>query len=627
MTNSVIQKFLVFVFFGIVASGCALEDDPSIAAKKDIAKPTLTEVTAVTTPTSDNTPNYTFNSTESGTITYGGSCSSSTTSVTSGNNTITLNTLSEITYSDCTITITDTAGNVGNTLKITSFTVDLTASTLVEVTAVTTPTNDNTPDYTFSSSEAGTITYGGSCSSSTTSVDSENKTITLASLGEGTYSDCTINVTDNASNVSDNLTITSFEIDTTSPTLTEVTAVTTPDNDTTPDYTFSSDSVGTITYGGRCSSNTSSSISGNNTITLVSLIIGAYSDCTITVTDSAGNISDNLTLTSFFVGNELSLSKVVTTLAGLGINGTLDGIGTLARFDYPVGITSDGSNLYVSDRYRIRQIVISTGSVTTLAGSGSAGSSDGTGTSASFYLPYGITTNGTNLYSVDFGSNLIRQIVISTGSVTTLAGSGSAGSSDGTGTSASFDYPRGITTDGRNLYVSDYNNHLIRQIVFSTGVVTTLAGTGSSGSTNGTGTSASFYHPEGITTDGTNLYLADKYNHQIRQIVISTRVVSTLAGSGTSLSVDGTGTSSSFSSPIGITTDGRNLYVTDESSSTIRKVVISTGVVTTLAGTGSIGSLNDKGTSASFYHPHGITTDGTNLYVADKKNFLIRQIE
>jgi len=401
MTNSVIQKFLVFVFFGIVASGCALEDDPSIAAKKDIAKPTLTEVTAVTTPTSDNTPNYTFNSTESGTITYGGSCSSSTTSVTSGNNTITLNTLSEITYSDCTITITDTAGNVGNTLKITSFTVDLTASTLVEVTAVTTPTNDNTPDYTFSSSEAGTITYGGSCSSSTTSVDSENKTITLASLGEGTYSDCTINVTDNASNVSDNLTITSFEIDTTSPTLTEVTAVTTPDNDTTPDYTFSSDSVGTITYGGRCSSNTSSSISGNNTITLVSLIIGAYSDCTITVTDSAGNISDNLTLTSFFVGNELSLSKVVTTLAGLGINGTLDGIGTLARFDYPVGITSDGSNLYVSDRYRIRQIVISTGSVTTLAGSGSAGSSDGTGTSASFYLPYGITTNGTNLYSVD----------------------------------------------------------------------------------------------------------------------------------------------------------------------------------------------------------------------------------
>jgi len=297
MTNSVIQKFLVFVFFGIVASGCALEDDPSIAAKKDIAKPTLTEVTAVTTPTSDNTPNYTFNSTESGTITYGGSCSSSTTSVTSGNNTITLNTLSEITYSDCTITITDTAGNVGNTLKITSFTVDLTASTLVEVTAVTTPTNDNTPDYTFSSSEAGTITYGGSCSSSTTSVDSENKTITLASLGEGTYSDCTINVTDNASNVSDNLTITSFEIDTTSPTLTEVTAVTTPDNDTTPDYTFSSDSVGTITYGGRCSSNTSSSISGNNTITLVSLIIGAYSDCTITVTDSAGNISDNLTLT------------------------------------------------------------------------------------------------------------------------------------------------------------------------------------------------------------------------------------------------------------------------------------------------------------------------------------------
>ena len=79
MTNSVIQKIVLFVFFGIVASGCALESDSSVTAKKDIEKPTLTEITAVSTPTSDSTPNYTFNSTEAGTITYGGSCSSSTT--------------------------------------------------------------------------------------------------------------------------------------------------------------------------------------------------------------------------------------------------------------------------------------------------------------------------------------------------------------------------------------------------------------------------------------------------------------------------------------------------------------------------------------------------------------------
>ena len=215
MTNSVIQKFLVFVFFGIVASGCALEDDPSVTSKKDIVKPTISEVTDVSSPTSDSTPDYTFSSDEAGTITYGGSCSSSTTSTTSGNNTITLNTLSDGTYSDCTITVTDESGNISSALLITTFTIDTTTPTISEVTVVTNPTNDSTPNYTFSSSEAGTITYGGSCSSSTTSATSGNNTITLVALSDGTYSNCTIIVTDAAGNASNSLAITSFTVDTT----------------------------------------------------------------------------------------------------------------------------------------------------------------------------------------------------------------------------------------------------------------------------------------------------------------------------------------------------------------------------------------------------------------------------
>ena len=160
------------------------------------------------------------------------------------------------------------------------------------------------------------------------------------------------------------------------------------------------------------------------------------------------------------------------------------------------------------------------GAVTTVAGTGSTGSANGTGTSASFYNPAGITRDGTNLYVADRYNYLIRKIVISTGVVTTVAGTGSSGSANGTGTSASFDKPYGVTTDGTNLYVADYYNHLIRKIVISTGVVTTVAGTGSSGSANGTGTSASFNGPTGITTDGTNLYLADSLNHLIRKIVL-----------------------------------------------------------------------------------------------------------
>ena len=98
-------------------------------------------------------------------------------------------------------------------------TTDTTAATLAEVTAVTTPTNDSTPDYTFSSSEAGTITYGGSCSSSTTSATTDNNTITLISLSDGNYSNCTITVTDSAGNSSSSLTMKSFVVDTTSPTV------------------------------------------------------------------------------------------------------------------------------------------------------------------------------------------------------------------------------------------------------------------------------------------------------------------------------------------------------------------------------------------------------------------------
>ena len=135
----------------------------------DVTAPILSQVTVVSTPTNDNTSSYTFSSTEAGTITYGGSCSSSTTSATTDNNTVTFNALADGTYNNCTITVTDSASNASSTLDVNTFVVDTTSPILSQVTAITTPTNDNTPNYTFSSTEAGTITYGGSCSSGTTS--------------------------------------------------------------------------------------------------------------------------------------------------------------------------------------------------------------------------------------------------------------------------------------------------------------------------------------------------------------------------------------------------------------------------------------------------------------------------
>jgi hypothetical protein len=264
----------------------------------------------------------------------------------------------------------------------------------------------------------------------------------------------------------------------------------------------------------------------------------------------------------------------------------------------------------------IRKIVISSGAVTTLAGTaGTSGSTDATGTSARFDTPYGITTDGTNLYVAEYSNHTIRKIVISSGVVTTLAGTaGTSGSTDATGTNATFKLPVGITTDGTNLFVTDKGNHTIRKIVISTGVVTTLAGTaGNSGSGNATGTSAEFDEPFGITTDGTNLYVAERLNASLRKIVISSGVVTSL--------------SSGFNGPIGITTDGTNLYVVGNYKK-VWKVVISSGVATLVAGTNfSSENVDGTGTGVKFNNPKGLTTDGTYIYVADSSNHTIRKIE
>jgi len=311
----------------------------------DTTAPVIAEVTFVTTPNNDTTPDYTFSSNEAGTITYGGSCSSSTTSATSGNNTITLVSLSERTYSDCTITVTDSAGNVSNTLTITSFIVDTTAATLVEVTAVTTLTNDPTPDYTFSSSEAGAITYGGSCSSSTTSATTDNNTITLVSLSDDTYSDCTITVTDNASN-GVTLNISSFVVDTTVPTVSSVSttadnqsAVSITDNitvtfseamDTTYVTTSTADTncAGTIRVSSdnfsSCVKMSSEPVSSNSnrTFTLnpydnLTRLTTYKTRVTTGVKDTAGNAMSSQETSSGFTTDNISTAKITVTDSSL----------------------------------------------------------------------------------------------------------------------------------------------------------------------------------------------------------------------------------------------------------------------------------------------------------------------
>lgn len=327
-------------------------------------------------------------------------------------------------------------------------------------------------------------------------------------------------------------------------------------------------------------------------------------------------------------GSALALAPTVAVKAGSVTAGWIDAEGTAARFNRTIAITTDGTNLYVSDylNNRIRKIVIATGAVSTLAGSGVAGVADGIGAAATFNAPGGITTDGTNLYVTDSSGHTIRRIELATAAVTTLAGSSAAGYADGVGAAAKFSTPMGLTIRGTKLYVADTSNNCIRSIDIATGTVTTVAGSTTSGSANGVGTAASFNAPTGITTDGSRLYVTDRSNNLIRAIDSATGQVSTLAGSSSSGSTDGVGTAAKFSRPSGITTDGLFLYVADFSNNMIRKISIATGEVTTVAGSSTAGSTDGAGSSARFSTPYGVTTDGRSLFVADYANNSIREI-
>ena len=316
----------------------------------------------------------------------------------------------------------------------------------------------------------------------------------------------------------------------------------------------------------------------------------------------------------------------VSTVAGSTSSGTLNGTRLTSLFYNPTGVTVDSSgNLYVSDtsNHRIRKITPD-GIVSTFSGS-SAGFVDGQVTVAKFNNPNGITIDSSgNLYIADRNNNRIRKIDTS-GNVTTIAGS-TYGFADGQGTNAKFAYPRGITIDSSgNLYVTDSNNHRIRKIT-PDGIVSTFSGS-SAGFADGQGTVAKFNLPVGITIDSSgNLYVSDTSNHVIRKISPSGSV-STVAGFGTLGSTDGQGGSARFTNPQGVAIDNSgNLYVADTGNHKIRKIDTSKNV-TTIAGSGTAGFADGQGTVAKFNGPIGITIDSSGiLYIGDYNNNKIRKI-
>ena len=328
------------------------------------------------------------------------------------------------------------------------------------------------------------------------------------------------------------------------------------------------------------------------------------------------------------------------------VSGSVDGYGAAARFNIPQGLATDGDNLYVADSNNdtIRRVRIGNAEVSTIAGQvGLVGSADGAGAAARFNGPKGIVVvpDELSVYIADSYNRTIRKLTLATAAVTTVAGMpGAVGSVDGIGAAARFEFPDGITSDASGvLWIGD--GIKLRKLVPSTRAVTTRAAFTDPGAFNqnamGVAVSGGFVYVAAfyfidtedggeywkiwkvnaatggvvditppllqavdLLTDGVNLWAA--HGPRFTEITLATGASRGAAGIAAAGQVDGRGAAARFTNPADTTSDGLNLYVTDRATGAVRKVVIATGAVTTLA--------------TGLDQPRGITHDATDLYVA-----------
>ncbi|MFI5160144.1 MAG: putative Ig domain-containing protein [Sphingobacteriales bacterium] len=310
--------------------------------------------------------------------------------------------------------------------------------------------------------------------------------------------------------------------------------------------------------------------------------------------------------------------STVTTYAGTGTAGRANNTLATSTFTTPRWTTIASGTMYCADagNNEIRKLLA--GGVTLFAGNAAAatGSANGVGNAASFNGPYAITNDGAgNLYVADVNNNCVRKIVIATATVSTIA--------------VGLNAPAGIVYDPVNnvLYITNSGNHDIIKMT-TAGVYSVFAGTGVTGSADGTGTAASFNTPNGIAIDASgNVFVADQNNQEIREITPA-GVVTTFAGSTTAGSADGTGTAATFNTPSGLDLDiSGNIYVTDRGNNLIR-MITPAGVVTTVAGSGAATLTNGVGTAAAFNASRGIEVDQStgDIYISDYSNNVIRKM-
>jgi sugar lactone lactonase YvrE len=334
-----------------------------------------------------------------------------------------------------------------------------------------------------------------------------------------------------------------------------------------------------------------------------------------------------LTLSFYSVSGQTYTS---TTFVGSGTSGITNGTGTAASFMSLRGSTIDNDgNIYVCDFFgnKIRKITPA-GVTSDFAGTISPGFADGAATTAQFNGPNDICFDKTNnvFYVADTGNNRIRKITLA-GVVSTVAGSSTSGLVNGIGGAARFNAPHGVDVDiAGNLVVADRDNHAIRKIIVATGEVTTLAGNGLSGNTNGSGSTARFNGPTDIVINPNGFaYIADNGNHKIRYIDYQGFTYD-LAGTGTQGDTDGTSLSTaSFSFPFALAFMNSYLLIAESGNDRIRQLNFSKYTVETISGSTS-GNANGVGAATQYNNPLGLVTDGYNIYVSDNNNYVMKKV-